>query len=308
VLLGLLVDRRHQIVSQRQETLCRIHDRLMSLAPGGSHHLTVKRITAELARIRPVDQRLTETLDAHGTTLRAISGIAEVGAATILAIVGHVSRFPTPAAFATFNGTAPIAASSGDKTRHRLHRGGQRAQPGSAYCRQDPVVNRGGHPRVSGEPGAVHGASVAPATPTSSVGLSEPSAHECRPMDARSAAVCGAPVTATAVLRTRDGESGLRLGCAGSRCRWPRQWTARTRPNSPDLSRPPHRRASAGRVDGGPILVIVRGGHTVQPCRRWRSCRPRRATRNRLRWGRAVARHLLHEPRRGTPVGRTWSG
>jgi transposase len=155
VLLGLLVERRHQIVSQRQKTLCRIHDQLMSLAAGGcSHHLTVKRISGELARIRPVDpigrerkaicrellaelkvldrkrkdndQRLTAALDAHGTSLRTISGIAEVGAATILAIVGDINRFATPAAFATFNGTAPIAASSGDKIRHRLNRGGQR--------------------------------------------------------------------------------------------------------------------------------------------------------------------------------------
>jgi transposase len=72
------------------------------------------------------ERRLAEILASHGTTLTEIQGISYIGAATILSIVGDVSRFPTAAAFATFNGTAPIAASSGDKVRHRLNRGGHR--------------------------------------------------------------------------------------------------------------------------------------------------------------------------------------
>ena len=35
-------------------------------------------------------------------------------------------RFPTDATFARHSGTAPIPASSGNTTRHRLHRGGDR--------------------------------------------------------------------------------------------------------------------------------------------------------------------------------------
>jgi len=52
--------------------------------------------------------------------------IGRTGAATILAIVGDPARFRSAAALASFAGTAPIAASSGDTIRHRLNRGGNR--------------------------------------------------------------------------------------------------------------------------------------------------------------------------------------
>jgi transposase len=65
-------------------------------------------------------------LDEHGTTLTDIVGIGRTGAATIIAITGNPARFPTAAPFASFAGTAPIAASSGDTIRYRLNRGGNR--------------------------------------------------------------------------------------------------------------------------------------------------------------------------------------
>ena len=40
--------------------------------------------------------------------------------------MGDVSRFPTKAHFASWNGTAPLDAASGDQTRHRLSRAGNR--------------------------------------------------------------------------------------------------------------------------------------------------------------------------------------
>jgi len=58
--------------------------------------------------------------------LTDIVGIGHTGAATILAITGDPARFTTRAAYATFAGTAPNAASSGDTIRHRLSRGGNR--------------------------------------------------------------------------------------------------------------------------------------------------------------------------------------
>jgi len=47
-------------------------------------------------------------------------------AAKILGEVRDVGRFSSPAAFASYSGTAPIPASSGTVIRHRLHRGGNR--------------------------------------------------------------------------------------------------------------------------------------------------------------------------------------
>jgi transposase len=40
--------------------------------------------------------------------------------------VGNVARFPTKAHFASYTGTAPIEASSGEVVRHRLSRAGNR--------------------------------------------------------------------------------------------------------------------------------------------------------------------------------------
>ena len=59
----------------------------------------------------------------YGTCLTEIDGIGRVAAATIIAIVGDVHRFPTAAPFASFSGTAPIAASSDDVGRYRLNCG-----------------------------------------------------------------------------------------------------------------------------------------------------------------------------------------
>ena len=48
------------------------------------------------------------------------------GAARILADVGDIARFPDRNHFASWTGTAPIDASSGEHTRHRLSRAGNR--------------------------------------------------------------------------------------------------------------------------------------------------------------------------------------
>ena len=155
VLLGILLERRWQLVSQRQKTLCRIHDQLIALLPGGARKGLSATKTAQLLRsLRPTDDvsrlrrdivrdllgelrttdrkikavnaQLDAALDRYGTTLTDIVGIGPVGAATIIAVVGDPTRFANQSVFASFNGTAPIAASSGDKVRYRLNPGGQR--------------------------------------------------------------------------------------------------------------------------------------------------------------------------------------
>ena len=90
----------------------------------------MRELIAELRavdrKIAPLDADIAWMLDEHGTTLTDIVGIGRTGAATILAITGDPARFRSAAAFASFAGTAPIAASSGDTIRHRLNRGGNR--------------------------------------------------------------------------------------------------------------------------------------------------------------------------------------
>ena len=55
-----------------------------------------------------------------------LHGIGPSGAARLLAEVGTITRFPDRGHFASWNGTAPIDASSGDQVRHRLSRAGNR--------------------------------------------------------------------------------------------------------------------------------------------------------------------------------------
>ena len=55
-----------------------------------------------------------------------IHGVGPAGAARILADVGGIARFPDRNHFASWTGTAPIDASSGQHLRHRLSRAGNR--------------------------------------------------------------------------------------------------------------------------------------------------------------------------------------
>ena len=55
-----------------------------------------------------------------------IHGVGPAGAARILADVGDIARFPDRNHFASWTGTAPIDASSGQHIRHRLSRAGNR--------------------------------------------------------------------------------------------------------------------------------------------------------------------------------------
>ncbi|MHA7244716.1 transposase [Paeniglutamicibacter antarcticus] len=55
-----------------------------------------------------------------------VFGVGPVSAAQILVSYSHHGRVRSEAAFASLAGVNPIAASSGNKTRHRLNRHGDR--------------------------------------------------------------------------------------------------------------------------------------------------------------------------------------
>src|SRR5215467_10739322 len=78
------------------------------------------------ARLKAVKAGLKAAVAASGSHLMDIHGIGPAGAARILADVGDVARFPNRAHFASWTGTAPIDASSGQHTHHRLSRAGNR--------------------------------------------------------------------------------------------------------------------------------------------------------------------------------------
>ena len=63
---------------------------------------------------------------ARDSTLMDLTGVGPVVAARILADVGDVARFADRNRFASWTGTAPLDASSGEQIRHRLSRAGNR--------------------------------------------------------------------------------------------------------------------------------------------------------------------------------------
>jgi hypothetical protein len=107
---------------------------LASVRPGDAAGRTRRRLAAELlAEIVVLDRKLKdrqtqlrEAVAAAGSTLIDLYGMGPVGAARILGDVGDVRRFASRHHFASWNGTAPIDASSGEHQRHRLSRAGNR--------------------------------------------------------------------------------------------------------------------------------------------------------------------------------------
>jgi transposase len=86
--------------------------------------LAVREATKALKANRRELHELVEQI-APGLTTRP--GIGPVSAAQVVVSFSHVGRVRNDAAFAALAGTSPIPASSGQTTRHRLNRGGDRA-------------------------------------------------------------------------------------------------------------------------------------------------------------------------------------
>lgn len=155
IALRALVEHRDDVVRTRTQTINRLHVLLTQLLPGGAPRglnadtaaqllrtvrpraagpRTLRRLAAELiAEVRHLDRRvatvttdISDALAASGSTLTQLRGLGDLTAGKILARVGDVRRFRSPAAFASYTGTAPIEVSSGDIVRHRLSRAGDR--------------------------------------------------------------------------------------------------------------------------------------------------------------------------------------
>ena len=153
--LRVLADRRRSLGEDHTRMVSQLHQLLLELIPGGAKKdLSAAQARALLARIRPRDaagktrrrvaaelisdleriyqrkkaanKELSALLAVTGTTLPDLHGMGPSGTARLLVEVADVTRFPSKAHFASWNGTAPIDASSGDQVRHRLSRAGNR--------------------------------------------------------------------------------------------------------------------------------------------------------------------------------------
>jgi transposase len=147
--LRLLSERREDLVAERTRAFNRLHGLLRDLVAGGvAGTLSAARAARILRGIRPqgtsarvrrwlaseilrdvralerkiadLDGRIEAEVEASDTSLIEIFGIGPILAAKIIGTVGSVARFPTKAHFASYSGTAPVEASSGEIVRHRL--------------------------------------------------------------------------------------------------------------------------------------------------------------------------------------------
>jgi transposase len=155
LVMGMLADRRDELGRARTQTVNRIHRLMLDLFPGGAKQfLSAQQARAMVATIKPRDmvgktrrrlvvemigeleaidkkmktlkKELTALVTARGSTLLEVNGIGPSGAARLLADVGDIHRFADRDKFPSWNGTAPLDASSGKQERHRLSRAGNR--------------------------------------------------------------------------------------------------------------------------------------------------------------------------------------
>jgi transposase len=154
--LRLLTDRREELAKLRVQTVNRLHRLLTELIPGGANKrdlsaLQAKRLVATVkprsllgkttrrmvveeiadlvavdAKLKAIKKELKAAVLARGSHLMDLFGVGPAVAARVLADVGDVARFPDRNHFASWTGTAPLDASSGEQIRHRLSRAGNR--------------------------------------------------------------------------------------------------------------------------------------------------------------------------------------
>jgi transposase len=153
--LKLWSRRYHDLGSLRTQAVCRLHAVLCGLVPGGFARRTsatqaiavldsvtprgavaaaklelARELVADLQRIDgqrlEVKRRLTKAVAATNTSVTDLHGVGPIIAAAVLGCAGDINRFASRDHFASYNGTAPIEASSGNRNIHRLSRRGNR--------------------------------------------------------------------------------------------------------------------------------------------------------------------------------------
>jgi hypothetical protein len=80
----------------------------------------VADLVATDTKLKTLEKELKVAVLARGSHLMELPGIGPAGAARTLDDVGDIARCPNRDHFASWTGTAPIDASSGEQIRHRL--------------------------------------------------------------------------------------------------------------------------------------------------------------------------------------------
>jgi len=153
--LRLLAKRNIDIGAHRTRVVCRLHNLLMELSPGGiAKELNASDCARLLERLQPVTaaeaarrdlaldlladlqhvdtqlkesrRRIRTAAAASGTGLTELFGVGPVIACYLIGFTGDVTRFANRDRYAAYNGTAPVERSSGPRVVHRASRRGNR--------------------------------------------------------------------------------------------------------------------------------------------------------------------------------------
>jgi transposase len=151
----LLVDHREDLIAERTRQINRLRWHLHELNPAwdppqrslnrykqldevitrlADYEGLVARLALELAtsireltvRINDLEREITVLVKALAPTLLTRPGIGVLTAAKLLGETANITRFRNKDAYARHNGTAPLPVWSGNRTRHRLARTGNR--------------------------------------------------------------------------------------------------------------------------------------------------------------------------------------
>ena len=153
--LKVRAKRHRDLARSRNQVACRLHAVLCDLLPGGiSKEITAAHAARILEQVTPsgpvaaarhelagqflpdlrgLDAQLRETkkklaaaVRASGTSLTGVFGFGPASTGTVIGDVTDVTRFPSRDHFASYNGTAPVEVSSGNRKTYRLSLRGNR--------------------------------------------------------------------------------------------------------------------------------------------------------------------------------------
>jgi transposase len=153
--LKVWAKRHRDLARSRNQVACRLHSVLCELRAGGvSKEITAAhaaRILAQVtpsgpvgtarhelagqfledlrgldAQLRDTKKKLAAAVRASGTSLTEVFGFGPVNTGTVIGDVIDVTRFPSRDHFASYNGTAPVEVSSGNRKIYRLSLRGNR--------------------------------------------------------------------------------------------------------------------------------------------------------------------------------------
>jgi transposase len=123
------IDARKALTSSQIATVAAWRRRDEALGVGTARADAVrhaKRIADLEIDLKANREQLTTLVTEHAPSLLEMTGIGVVTAGVIMTVWSHPGRIRSEAALAQIAGTCPIPASSGNTTRHRLNRGGDR--------------------------------------------------------------------------------------------------------------------------------------------------------------------------------------